>query len=125
MKFCDICGRPIEDDEDICVACKNPNEHTSFPIRPTWIIWALSGIVFLVCYLIQMFSHNYKVLFVTLWIFVFVLPINGYFELKYIHDGEYEHIKISDEYYKWSLVSLIVASLVLLGVAIFLTILFF
>ena len=60
MKFCFRCGRPLEDDEDeVCVSCKNPNKTTSFSLRPSSVIWVLTILLLIPLVIYLEISKNY------------------------------------------------------------------
>lgn len=120
MKFCFRCGRPLEDDEDeVCVSCKNPNKTTSFSLRPSSVIWVLTILLLIPLVIYLEISKNYLL---CVWLLIpelALFSLSGYFELKFYNSGESKHIQISDSAFKYGVISIIVADIICFGLIIF------
>ena len=115
MANCFKCGRPLEDEnEELCVGCKNPNEKTGISLRPGSVFWVLSVILEIPLFIYIETSKNYVL---CLWLLIPLLllfSISSYFELKYYNSGVSRYFNLTDEGFKLSVITLIIVSVVCL-----------
>ena len=116
MANCFKCGRPIEDEnEELCVSCKNPTKKTGISLRPESVFWMLSVLLFIPLYIFVETSKNYLL---CLWLMIpilFLFSISTYFELKFYNSGLSRYLNLTDEGFKASVISLIIVTILLLG----------
>ena len=119
MSNCFRCGRPLEDEnEEVCVSCKNPNSKTGISLRPWTIVWLLSIFLLIPLIIYTNISSNY---ILCLWLLIpelFLLSISSCFKLKYYNLGNSRYIHITDEGFKAGVVSIIVGSILALVIII-------
>ena len=122
MSNCFRCGRPLEDEnEEVCVSCKNLNNKTGISLKPWSVLWFLSIFLLIPLIIYTKLSNNY---ILCLWLLipeVFLLSITSCFRLKYYNLGNSRYIHITDIGFKVGVISIIVAGiLALVAIIIFL-----
>ena len=105
MRFCSLCGRPLEDDDkELCAACANPNERTGIKVRPTTIILILSFFLIIVLGIMLELSKNLLTIFIIAFPLLICAAIAGYYELVYYHSGESKYLNLTDKGFKVALI---------------------
>lgn len=112
MRFCSICGRPLEEnDNELCAACANPNEKHEFKVRLTTVIWFLLIVAVLVMTILVFTTKNpFIILWVSIPLVIFACFLS-LLELKFYNSGQSKRIYISDSYYKFCCVGTVVVTI--------------
>ena len=114
MKFCERCGRPLEEnDHEICAACSNPTGRTGVTINKDLVIGVVDAVLLVVALIIFRTTNNLYIL-LTLMLPVETLAfIAVYLYLKRLYICGSKFFTITDIGYKAMKIVLIITYIVI------------